>query len=73
MPSYDFTCQNCGTTYEVRLSMSAYSEGGGRECQACGSENVERAYTAVNVITGSSSGSGSSASLRSGCGPGGFT
>ncbi len=73
MPSYDFICQDCDTTYEVRLSMSAYSDGEGRQCQACGSKKVERAFTAVNVITGSGSSGGSSASLRAGCGSGGFT
>ena len=30
MPSYDFKCQDCGTTYEVRLSMSADIPGVGR-------------------------------------------
>jgi putative FmdB family regulatory protein len=73
MPSYDFTCQDCDTTYEVRLSMSAYSDGEGRKCQACGSKRVERAFTAVNVITGSGSRGESSPSLGAGCGSGGFT
>jgi putative FmdB family regulatory protein len=73
MPSYDFTCQECGTTYEVRLSMSAYSDGEGRTCQSCGSSKVERAFTAVNVITGSGSRGGASSSLPTGCGSGGFT
>lgn len=72
MPSYDFTCQDCGRTYEVRLSMSAYSDGEGRVCPDCSSTNVERAYTAVNVIAGGKSSGGSSAS-GGGCGPSGFT
>lgn len=45
MPSYDFTCQDCGGAYERRLSMSAYADGEGRECPECGSERVERAFT----------------------------
>ena len=73
MPSYDFTCQECDTTYEVRLSMSAYSDGEGRTCQACGSSKVERAFTAVNVITGSGSRGGFTTSPPAGCGSGGFT
>lgn len=58
MPSYDFRCHGCGTTYETRLSMSAYDRGEGRECPECGSTEVERAFTAVNVIAGSRGGGG---------------
>ena len=74
MPSYDFVCQDCRKPYEVRISMSAYSDGEGRECPGCGSTNVERAFTAVNVIAGSRSGSfGGFASGGGNCGSGGFT
>jgi putative FmdB family regulatory protein len=73
MPSYDFVCQDCEKPYEVRISMSAYSAGEGRTCPACASDNVERAFTAVNVIAGSRSGAGQSYARPSGCGPGGFT
>jgi putative FmdB family regulatory protein len=71
MPSYDFMCQDCGASFEVRLSMSAYSDGQGRVCTQCGSGKVERAFTAVNVIAGSHS----EGSTRSGggCGHSGFT
>lgn len=69
MPSYDFRCTDCGHEFERRLSMSAYSEGEGRECPDCASAAVERAWTTVNVIAGNSSSGSSSA----GCGPGGFT
>lgn len=72
MPSYDFVCQECGTSFEVRLSMSAYSAGEGRKCTRCGSTRVERAFTAVNVIAGGSSGSGGRWS-GGGCGNSGFT
>ena len=71
MPSYDFLCQECGTTFEVRLSMSAYADGKGRACTACGSTRVERAYTAVNVIAGAHA--GGSVRSRSGCGHSSFT
>ncbi len=71
MPSYEFTCRECAAPYEVRLSMSAYSAGEGIQCPTCGSANVERRFTAVSVLTGSRSGSGSG---RSGCGgSSGFT
>ena len=72
MPSYDFTCRNCGETYEVRLSMSAYDRGEGRRCTRCDSTDVERAFTAVNVIAGGSRGS-SSGSCGPSCGTSGFT
>lgn len=71
MPSYEFTCRDCDTPYEVRLSMAAYSAGDGKQCPACGSPNVERRITGCGVMTGSRSGSGSSAAS---CGGGsGFT
>lgn len=58
MPTYDFRCQACGASFEKRLSMSAYEEGDGRECPDCGSAQVERAFTAFNVISGSKSAGG---------------
>lgn len=78
MPSYDFTCQECGAAFEVRLSMSAYAAGEGRVCTGCGSTKVERAFTAVNVIAGGGSAGGGSwlggaGSRSGGCGTSGFT
>ena len=69
MPSYEFTCRACDALYEVRLSMSAYSAGEGKQCPACGSQNVERRITGCGVMTGSRSG-GSAASCG---GNSGFT
>jgi putative FmdB family regulatory protein len=71
MPSYDFICQDCSASFEVRLSMSAYANGEGRACPTCGSTKVERAFTSVNVIAGSHS--GGSARSGGGCGHSGFT
>jgi putative FmdB family regulatory protein len=71
MPTYDYTCQDCKAPFEVRMSITAYSEGAKTKCDKCGSENVVRAFTAVNVLT---SGRGSSgASSGPVCGPGKFT
>jgi putative FmdB family regulatory protein len=72
MPTYDFVCQDCGHPFEKRMSMSAYSEGAKPACPECGSENAERSFTSVSVLTGSRSG-GSNASSSSGCGHSGFT
>ena len=71
MPSYDFICRHCGERFETRMSMSAYDSGEGRACPHCGSEQVERAFTAVNVIAGGRAGSGGSSGGY--CGGSGFT
>ena len=71
MPTYDYTCQDCGVRFEVRMSISAYSEGVKPQCEKCGSEHVVRAFTAVNVVTpGRSTSCGSSDPE---CGSGKFT
>ncbi|HXY68849.1 MAG TPA: zinc ribbon domain-containing protein [Gemmatimonadales bacterium] len=56
MPAYDYRCEDCGAKFEVRMSMSAYAEGAKATCERCGSARVERAFTAVNVLTGSRTG-----------------
>ena len=78
MPRYDFTCADCETLFELRLSMSDYASGEGRRCPECGSENAERAFTAVNVIAGGGGGGYSTSaspggSMGNSCGTGGFT
>jgi putative FmdB family regulatory protein len=69
MPAYDYRCQDCGTAFEVRMSISAYSNGEHPPCSNCGSTEVARTFGAVNVLTGGRSGS----SLGPSCGPGAFT
>jgi hypothetical protein len=51
------------------MSMSAYSEGAEVACEKCGSSNVVRAFTTVNVLTAARGGSSSGSS----CGSRGFT
>jgi putative FmdB family regulatory protein len=72
VPAYDYSCADCGAQFEVRMSIAAYSKGEKPACEACGSARVERAFTAVNVLT---SGRGGSSRLTSGggCGHSGFT
>jgi putative FmdB family regulatory protein len=73
MPTYDFTCEKCGETFEMRLSMAAYDSGEGRVCPSCGSSDVQRAFTAVNVIGGVARSIDSRPHAPPSCGPGGFT
>jgi len=71
VPAYDYTCDDCGGPFEVRMSMAAYGAGDRPACEACGSTHVTRTFTSVNVLT---AGRGSSGSTRStSCGPSGFT
>jgi putative FmdB family regulatory protein len=67
VPAYDYRCQDCGTRFEVRMSMAAYAEGAKPRCDACGSPRVERAFTAVSVLTGSR---GSTSPAGAACGGG---
>lgn len=69
MPAYDYICEECGTPFEIRASMSAYSQGLNPQCPKCGSHNVVRKFGAVNVLTRSSGGTSPSGA----CGPSGFT
>ncbi len=71
MPAYDYVCQQCGEKFEVRMSISAYSSGDKPPCESCGSTDVERAYTAVNVLFGGRGSSGGS--FGGGCGSSGFS
>ena len=73
MPRYDYRCDDCGHAFEVRMSMSEYSEGNKPECPSCHSANTERTFSSVGVLTGSRAASGGSAAGAPGCGHGGFT
>jgi putative FmdB family regulatory protein len=71
MPRYDYKCQYCNFPFEVRMSMSEYSEGNKPDCPQCGSKDVERSFTSVGVLTGSRSGSSGPSFGGGGCGPAG--
>lgn len=72
VPAYEYDCQECGERFEVRMSIAAYSEGPKVACGFCGSTKVTRAFTAVNVLTGSRTG-GAPAPSGGGCGHSGFS
>lgn len=69
MPTYEYSCKDCKKPFDVRASISEYSEGLSPECPECGSHNVERGFSVVNVISALQRSFGNSA----GCGPSGFT
>jgi putative FmdB family regulatory protein len=58
MPTYDYVCQHCGRSFELRLSMAQYSESKTPRCPQCASPSVTRPFAPVNVVTGSRSGGG---------------
>ena len=72
MPTYDYTCQDCGKKFDIRASIAAYSDGLRPPCPECGSTNAVRGFTAVNVLTGTGSSGGSTRSTGAGCGSSGF-
>jgi putative FmdB family regulatory protein len=72
VPAYGYTCDDCGASFEVRMSIAAYSAGQKPACEACGSARVTRTFTAVNVLT-SGRGVSSGSTSGGGCGHSGFT
>jgi putative FmdB family regulatory protein len=73
MPRYDYRCEDCGHAFDVRMSMSEYSESNKPDCPNCGSENAERTFGSIGVLTGSSAASSGPSPRPAGCGHGGFT
>jgi putative FmdB family regulatory protein len=69
VPRYDYVCRDCGNSFDIRMSISAYSEGAAPSCPECGSDNATRSFAAVNVLTGSRSAGGAASGA---CGPSGF-
>ncbi|MFQ5703682.1 MAG: zinc ribbon domain-containing protein [Gemmatimonadales bacterium] len=70
MPRYEYVCRDCSEGFEVRASISEYSEGLSPCCSVCGSTNTARTFTSVNVLTASRCSPNTAASA---CGAGGFT
>jgi putative FmdB family regulatory protein len=69
LPTYDYVCLECGRQFDVRASISAYSAGLSPHCPDCGSDNADRRFSSVNVLTGSQESAGSPPN----CGPSGFS
>ena len=70
MPLYEFTCTNCGKTFE-ELVLSGL-DGFGVTCPACGSGEIEKLVSRFASAGASSStpGGGSGGNGGGSCGPG---
>lgn len=60
MPFYDYRCQDCDTTFEVKRSMSEQGETSTPDCTCCGSQETQRVFG--NFFSSSGNGGGGSAS-----------
>lgn len=58
VPTYDYVCEQCASPFEVRESIAQHTERPARPCPKCGSHNVARRFTPVNVAVGSRMGDG---------------
>jgi putative FmdB family regulatory protein len=63
MPLYEYSCEDCGTTFEQLVS--ARNRDNGVECPECGSKDVERLLSAF-AIGKSGTGSSTAASCPTG-------
>ena len=49
MPYYDYKCDDCQNTAEVKLSLAQKEVGNPVECPNCGSKNTHQLFAAVAV------------------------
>ena len=61
MPNYDFECQDCHETFEVRTTIKEMEEGK-ISCVKCKSKNIKRIFNGCGFCTGKNSSSISSSS-----------
>ena len=52
MPWYDYRCEACDETFEIRRSMSDDGEDGAPACPECGSSETRRLFGNVFAGTG---------------------
>lgn len=67
--TYEYRCNACGNTYEVRATVAEKSRGLQLRCPACGAVVATQVYTSLNVLT--RSGGGGVPPACCGPGPGG--
>ena len=61
MPNYDFECQDCRKTFEVRATIKEMEEGK-ISCIKCNSKNIKRIFNGFGFCKGGSSSSTTSSS-----------
>jgi len=64
MPNYDFECQDCHESFEVRATIKEM-ETGKISCVKCKSKNIKRIFNGCGFSTGKASSSMSSSSCNS--------
>ena len=75
MPTYDYRCEKCLTTFDVQASVSEYELGLNVKCPACASKRVCRTISTVSILgssrdsTRASSGCCGDSGGNSGCCP----
>jgi len=55
MPTYEYVCQTCHTPFDVRASVEEYEKGLKLRCPKCGANKAIRAFTGINILSGSRS------------------
>ncbi len=68
MPLYDYCCDECGTTFEVRATIKQKQDGLEPECPKCHSHAARQVITAGLVLHGNGGAAGNSGCN---CGPSG--
>lgn len=56
MPFYDYRCDDCGSTFEVKRSMSEQEGSAAPECSCCGSDRTRRVFSTFFAGSGGASG-----------------
>jgi len=68
MPVYEFECNECGTTFDVRATLAEKVRGLDGCCPACGGRKTRQVFGNVMVLT-KSGGRGAGCDPSSGCCP----
>ena len=68
MPLYDYLCENCGETFEIRLSFQEKEASGNPVCPICGQDKTQQRLTVGMFIQKGNNAGRNTPSF--GCGPG---
>ena len=55
MPIYDYECQECSHTTQVKATMQEKEKGLSVECDGCGSASVQQVFRAMAFVGGKES------------------